>query len=82
MYMYMHMFMFMTFHNGIMFVLLLVVVSSTFRAFKATSLLDTNRLLYVIANRHRLHNIREGLMWVQTSHNTSTCTISLHVKEL
>ena len=34
----------------------------------------------VIVNRQGHHNIRNGIVWVQTSH--STCTVSLHVVEL
>ena len=30
-------------------------------------------------NRHKHTNIRNGIVWVQTSHNTSTCTISLQI---
>ena len=36
----------------------------------------------VIVNRQRHHNIRNGIMWAQTGHSTSTCTATLCVIEL
>ena len=36
----------------------------------------------VVMNRHGHHNIRNGIVWAQTGHSTSTCTVSLHVIEL
>ena len=64
---YAHMYMFMTFHNGFMFF--------------ATSLLFFI-YIYVIMNRHGSHNIRNGIVWVQTGHSTSTCTATWCVIEL
>ena len=38
--------------------------------------------IYVIMNRHGSHNIRNGIVWVQTGHSTCTCTATLLVVEL
>ena len=38
--------------------------------------------VYVIVNRQGQLNIRIGILWAQTGHNTGTCTVSLHVIEL
>ena len=32
---------------------------------------------YVIMNRHGHHNIRNGIVWVQTGHSTCTCTATV-----
>ena len=37
---------------------------------------------YVIMNHQAHHNIRNGIVWVRTSHSTCTCTHTLHVVEL
>ena len=34
-------------------------------------------MLYVIMNRHGHHNIRNGIVWVQTGHSTCTCTATV-----
>ena len=33
--------------------------------------------IFVIVNRQKHHNIRNGFVWAQTSHSTSTCTATL-----
>ena len=38
--------------------------------------------IHVIVNRQGHHNIRNGIVWVQTGDITCTCTVSLHVIEL
>ena len=55
-----------TFHNGFMFF------------FKHL----LQKYFHVIMNRQGRHNIRNEIVWVQTGHNTCTCTFSLHVVEL
>ena len=54
----------LTCHNGFMFF--------------ATSL-NIYIYIYVFISRQGRKNIRNGIVWVQTSHSTCTCTDSLHV---
>ena len=35
--------------------------------------------IHVIMNHQRHNNIRNGIVWVQTGHNTCTCTVTQHV---
>ena len=48
----------------------------------ATSLTYIYIYIEVIMNRHGSHNIRHGIVWVQTGHSTGTCTATWCVIEL
>ena len=57
----------LTFHNGLMFFLFANI---------------SYKYFHVIMSRQRRHNIRNGIVWVQTSRSTCTCPDPLCVIEL
>ena len=62
----------LTFHNGLIFLQTSLKNKSIY----------INKYIHVIMNRHRHLNIRNGFVWVQTSHSTCTCTATASVIEL